>query len=130
MEHQAELKAKGIDEVIVYCVNDSAVMKAWASDQGSSDNEKRFSQRYVDGDRCDSNVTFLADTRGELTAALDLFMTHEGPMHVLGGKRCKRFAAFYDDGVLKALHVSEGPDDPAGDNDPSASLVTGMLPVL
>ena len=113
----------------MYCVNDSAVMKAWAKDQGIDDNEKRASIRYVDG-RAKSNVTFLADARCELTKALDVVMDHPGPMHVLGGERCKRFAAFYDDGVLKAIHVSEGPDDPAGDNDPSASLVEGMLPVL
>lgn len=129
LEQQAALKAKGIDEVIVYCVNDSAVMKAWAKDQGIDDNEKRFSTRFVDG-RAESNVTFLADTRCELTKALDLVMDHPGPLHVLGGLRCKRFAAFYDNGICKALHVSEGPDDPAGDTDPSASLVEGMLPVL
>ena len=31
---QKALKAKGIDEVIVVCVNDGAVMQAWADDQG------------------------------------------------------------------------------------------------
>ena len=30
---QAELKEKGIDEVLVICVNDGAVMQAWAADQ-------------------------------------------------------------------------------------------------
>lgn len=30
---QSELKAKGISEVVVYCVNDMAVMEAWAKDQ-------------------------------------------------------------------------------------------------
>ena len=38
----------------MYCVNDGAVMSAWAADQG------------VEG----SMVTFLADTRRELTEAL------------------------------------------------------------
>ena len=28
-----ELREKGIDEVMVYCVNDPAVMGAWAKDQ-------------------------------------------------------------------------------------------------
>jgi len=28
------LKALGIDEVIIFCVNDGAVMQAWARDQG------------------------------------------------------------------------------------------------
>ena len=30
---QASLKEKGIDEVIVYCVDNGAVMDAWADDQ-------------------------------------------------------------------------------------------------
>jgi phage terminase small subunit len=30
---QSELKAKGISEVVVYCVNDMAVMEAWAKAQ-------------------------------------------------------------------------------------------------
>jgi peroxiredoxin len=105
------LKAKGIDEVLVYCVNDGAVMSAWAKDQG------------VEG----SMITFLADTRGELTKALDLVLDHPGPMSVLGNKRCKRFAIYAEDGVIKVLNVSEGPDDPAGDTDPSKSLVENML---
>ena len=28
-----EVRDAGIDEVIVYCVNDAAVMEAWAKDQ-------------------------------------------------------------------------------------------------
>lgn len=89
-------------------------MKAWAADQG------------VDG----SMITFLADTRSELTNALDLVLDHPGPMGVLGTKRCKRFALFADDGVIKVLNVSEGPDDPAGDTDPSKSLVESMLAAI
>ena len=54
------LKAAGIDEVLIYCVNDGAVMEAWAADHG------------VEG----SMVTFLADTRRELTEAL-------GRLHVV-----------------------------------------------
>merc|ERR1739848_741523 len=44
---QKELKAKGIDEVIILAVNDGAVMKAWAKDQGTEG----------------SMLTFLGDTR-------------------------------------------------------------------
>lgn len=111
---QDALKAKGIDEVLVYCVNDGAVMEAWSKDQG------------VQG----SMITFLADTRCELTKALDLVMTHPGPMEVLGNERCKRFAAYVEDGTIKVLNVSEGPDDPAGDEDPSASCVDAMLEAI
>jgi len=97
--------------VLVYCVNDGAVMKAWAADQG------------VEG----SMITFLADTRCELTEALKLVLDHPGPMSVLGNARCKRFALYAVDGVIKVLNVSEAPDDPAGDTDPSKSLVENML---
>ena len=34
---QAELKAKGVSDVIVWCVNDTAVMDAWAKDQKVGD---------------------------------------------------------------------------------------------
>jgi len=95
----------------VYCVNDGAVMSAWAADQG------------VEG----SMITFLADTRRELTEALGMTMTHPGPMSVLGTLRCKRFALYVVDGVIKVESVSEGPDDPAGDDDPSTSCVEAML---
>ena len=33
LEHQDALRKKGIKNVIVYCVNDPAVMQAWAKDQ-------------------------------------------------------------------------------------------------
>ena len=48
MEAQKALKAAGIDEVLVYCVNDGAVMDAWAKDQGTEG----------------SMVTLLGDTQG------------------------------------------------------------------
>ena len=98
----------------MYCVNDGAVMEAWAADQ------------KVGG----SMITFLADTRGELTRELGVVLDHPGPMEVLGGKRSKRFAIYADDGVIKHFAVSEGPDDPAGESDPSASCVEGMLAAI
>jgi len=114
LQKQDGLKAKGIDEVLVYCVNDGAVMEAWAKDQG------------IEG----SIITFLADTRCEFTEALDLVMDHPGPMEVLGNKRSKRFAFYAEDGVIKHLAVSEAPDDPAGGSDPSASSVDAMLAAI
>ncbi len=39
-------------------------------------------------------------------------MTAEGPIEVLGPGRCKRFAMHVVDGVIKAVNVSEFPDDP------------------
>lgn len=114
LENQDKLKAKGIDEVIVYCVNDGAVMTAWAKDQG------------VEG----SMITFMADTRSELTQALGVVLDHPGPMGVLGNPRSKRFAMFLDDGVIKAFNIAEKPDDPAGDAYPEPSCVEAMLEVI
>jgi peroxiredoxin len=106
-----ELKAKGISDVLVFCVNDGAVMKAWAADQGIED----------------SYVTFLGDPRSELTKALDLVLDHPGPMSVLGNNRCKRFSMLIDDGVIKTVNVAASEDDPAGDDKPDVTLAQKML---
>lgn len=106
LAHVDELKAKGIDEVLVYCVNDGAVMKAWAKDQN------------VEG----SMITFLGDTRAEFTEALGMFMDHPGPRDALGDKRCKRFVLVCENGVVSKMEVSEAPDDPAGDNNPDGPI--------
>eukprot|EP00746_Dinoflagellata_sp_MGD_P035790 gnl/MRDRNA2_/MRDRNA2_18567_c0_seq1.p1 gnl/MRDRNA2_/MRDRNA2_18567_c0~~gnl/MRDRNA2_/MRDRNA2_18567_c0_seq1.p1 ORF type:complete len:111 (-),score=29.15 gnl/MRDRNA2_/MRDRNA2_18567_c0_seq1:156-488(-) len=105
--------AKGVDAVFVYCVNDGAVMKAWGKAQGVPEGSPF--------------LTLLADTRCELTKALGVVMDHKGPMEVLGGLRCKRFAMLVEDGTVKALEISEGPGDPAGDEDPSASLAENFM---
>jgi len=86
-------------------------MQAWAKDQG------------IEG----SILQFVADPNSELTSALDLELTHEGPVGVLGPKRCKRFAMYIDDGVIKTMEVSESEDDPAGDENPESSCVDNML---
>lgn len=105
------MKAKGIDEVIVYCVNDAAVMQAWAKDQG------------IEG----SMVTFLADTRGEFTRAVGMVLNHQNVMHALGTLRCKRFALVALNGTVKRVEVSAAEGDPAGDDDPSKSCVENLL---
>ena len=110
---------KGIDEVIVYCVNDGAVMKAWEEDQ--------FKKAGVPEDKF---FKFFADTRGEFSKALDMVMDHPGPLAAIGSPRCKRFAMLVKDGTVLAVNVSEGPDDPAGDDDPSASLADAMLATI
>mmetsp|Transcript_129291 Transcript_129291/g.402170 ORF Transcript_129291/g.402170 Transcript_129291/m.402170 type:complete len:99 (-) Transcript_129291:37-333(-) len=86
-------------------------MQAWAKDLG------------VKG----SIITLLADTRGEFTEAVGMFMTHPGPKDALGGKRCKRFVLVCEDGVVSHVAVSEAPDDPAGDNDPSGPVTAKTL---
>jgi len=54
-------------------------------------------------------------------------LDHPGPMSVLGTNRCKRFAMYVVDGVIKHLEVSASESDPAGDDDPSASCIDNML---
>jgi 2-Cys peroxiredoxin 5 len=108
---QAELKEKGVAEVLVYCVNDGAVMKAWAKDQ------------KVEG----SIIRFLADTRCQFTRKIGMSMLHPGPKGALGNIRCKRFVLVVDDGEVKNVEVSEGPDDPAGDNEPTGEITAKTL---
>jgi len=90
-------------------------MKAWAKDQG------------VGADGEGSIINFLADTHGELTDSMGLRMSHDGPYGVLGSHRCKRFSAIVEDGKVRTLNVAEGPNDPAGDENPICSLVEKML---
>lgn len=110
-----ELQKLGIAEVIVFCINDGAVMDAWADDQ------------KVGRDGEGSMINFLADTHGKLTDALGLRMSDPGPRGKLGYDRTKRFSAFVDDGVLRVLNVAEKPDDPAGDDFPENSLPEKMI---
>ena len=92
-------------------MNDSAVMKGWAADQ------------KIAG----SFITFLADTRCELTQELGVVLDHEGVMDVLGFPRCQRFSMLIDDGIIKTVNVAAAPDDPAGDTNPTVSMVDKML---
>mmetsp|Transcript_19178 Transcript_19178/g.24882 ORF Transcript_19178/g.24882 Transcript_19178/m.24882 type:complete len:93 (-) Transcript_19178:361-639(-) len=87
-------------------------MDAWSKDLGAGG---------------DSIVTMIADPTSELTRALDLELTHPGPAKVLGPGRCKRFALLFDNGICKAVEVSESADDPTGDSDPSNSLAPNMI---
>jgi len=103
---QKELTEKGIKEVLVYCVNDGAVMDGWAKDQ------------KIAG----TNITFLADTKCEFSEAIGMCMDHPGPRDALGNTRCKRFVLVVEDGVVKNVEVSEAPDDPAGDNNPDGPV--------
>ena len=89
-------------------------MQAWAADQ------------KIDG----SMVTFVADPAATLTKALGMEMTHEGPPSVGIIGRCKRFAIHAVDEEIKIVKISEGPDDPAGDSDPSLTLADGMLKAI
>ncbi len=104
-----------MDEVIIYCVNDGAVMMAWAEDQGVSSSDV---------------VTLMGDPYGDLTAALDMQMTHPGPASVGITGRCKRFALYLESGVVKIVRVAEAEDDPAGDDRPDITLADAMVDAI
>jgi len=75
-----------------------------------------------------SMLKMYADPRGILTRRLGMSLRHPGPMSVLGNPRCKRFALIVDDGIVKAVAVSEAEDDPAGDNNPDGPVTAKTLP--
>lgn len=99
--------------MIVYCVNDGAVMDAWAESQGV--------------DQQNGLIKLFADPKSELTMALDISLTHPGPQSVGLINRSKRTAMYLEDGVVKIFKISERPDDPAGDEHPEDTCVESML---
>ena len=114
LQNQEALKAAGVDEVLVFCVNDSAVMKAWEADQG------------VKG----SIITFMGDPLGEFTKACGMELSHQAAHSVGLVGRCKRFAMYVESNVVKYVAVSEAEDDPAGDKDPCATRHDAMLEAI
>merc|ERR1739848_671048 len=100
LENQDKLKKAGINEVIVFCVNDPAVMKGWGESQG------------IEG----SMITFFADPAAEFTKALNLQIQHPGPLAKGLIGRCKRSALYVINSQIYKRVVSEGPNDPTGDN--------------
>jgi peroxiredoxin len=109
-----------VDEVIIYCVNDNAVMTAWAKDQGVGTQEG-------------SLITMMADPYGQLTNALGTQLTHPGPQGKGLVGRTKRFAAYLESGVVKYFSISEnanGAEDPAGDDFPESSCAPAMMEAI
>lgn len=100
-----------MDEVIVYSVNDAAVMQAWEKDQGTEG----------------SLINLLADPTSVLTKDLGLVLDDSGVMGVLGNPRCKRFSLLVKDCVVKSVNVAAAEGDPAGDDAPEVSMVEKML---
>jgi len=85
LANYAELKAKGVDDVLCMSVNDAFVMGAWAKDQKAS-----------------GKVRMMADGSGAYTKALGL----ELDLVARGlGVRCQRFSALIEDGVVKKLNI-------------------------
>jgi peroxiredoxin len=115
-EHQDALKELGIDNVIVYTVNDSAVVGIW---------NKQLVEAYG---KPNSLVTFFGDPSGAFTQAcgMQLEQTPELTTKGLYG-RCKRFAMYVVDNVVEEVVISETPYDATGDINPEATCAESMI---
>merc|ERR1712043_60239 len=85
LEGAEELKRAGAEIIACVSVNDPFVMDAWGKQQG------------VDG-----KVRMLADTRCELTKALDMELDIADK---LGSVRSKRYAMVIDDGKITKIRM-------------------------
>ncbi len=102
VEKAADLKGKGIDEIVATSVNDAFVMGAWNKDQGSED------------------ITMLADGNGEFAKGLGLEM--DGSKYGMG-QRSQRYSMIVDDGVVEQINV-EAPGEYSAS---SAETLLGRL---
>lgn len=87
----ADIKAKGVDEIICLAVNDPFVMKAWGESAA------------VDG-----KVMMVADGLGTLTKAMGLEFDGSGAGL---GMRSKRFSMIVENGTVKTLEIEAAPSD-------------------
>lgn len=88
VQHAADFKNKGIDEIWCIAVNDPFVMGAWGRDQKAT-----------------GVVRMLSDGNADFTKALGL----DGDFSKGGlGVRSQRYSMLLDDGVVKQLNVEEG----------------------
>ena len=102
VEKAADLKGKGIDEIVGTSVNDAFVMGAWNEAQGSQD------------------ITMLADGNGDFAEALGLTM--DGSKFGMG-KRSQRYSMIVNDGVVEQVNV-EAPGEYSAS---SAESMLGQL---
>ena len=80
-----KLKAKGVDEIWCFAVNDPFVMGAWSRDQ-----------------KAGGKIRFMADGSADYTKKLGLELDLNGRGM---GMRCQRFSLIVDDGVVKKINV-------------------------
>ena len=88
VQRAEEIKAKGVDAILVTSVNDVFVMDAWAKSSGAE------------------GVEFLSDGNGDFAKAIKLTMDGTG----FGlGIRSQRYSMVVEDGVVKAINVEDTP---------------------
>lgn len=95
--HEAEIKAKGIDEIAVTSVNDVFVMDAWAKNSKAA-----------------GKIEFLADGIAAFAKAVGLTfdLTERGL-----GVRSQRYSMVVEDGIVRKLNI----EDSAGKADISGA---------
>jgi peroxiredoxin len=88
VEHFDAIKAKGVDEVWCVSVNDAFVMGAWGREQ-----------------KVAGKVRMMGDGAAAFTNAMGLAQD----LSARGlGVRSLRYAAYFEDGIVKVLNVEEG----------------------
>ena len=83
--HFDQLRAKGVDEIWCFAVNDPFVMGAWCRDQ-----------------KAGGKIRFMSDGAADYTKKLGLELDLTGRGF---GMRCQRFSMLVDDGVVKQLNI-------------------------
>jgi peroxiredoxin len=103
--HASEIKAKGVDRIVVMAVNDHHVMKTWGEALGAKD-----------------KINFVSDGNADYAKAMGL----TNDMSASGmGTRVKRFSMLVDDGVVKALNFE--PEGGKGIQTTGAATILGQL---
>lgn len=91
VSHAQQLRDKGIDEIVVFAVNDVFALKAWGDQLGAFE----------------AGIKLVADGKGDFTRALGRQIT----VSELGlYDRCARFAALVQDGVVTLVHEDKDPN--------------------
>ena len=103
IQHEAEIKAKGVDTIACTAVNDPHVMKAWSKHTGADD-----------------KIMMLADGNAAFAKAIGLEVDLTAPGM---GLRSKRYSMVVEDGVVKHLNV----EDKSGVNVSSAETILQQI---
>ncbi|HKH35374.1 MAG TPA: peroxiredoxin [Beijerinckiaceae bacterium] len=84
-----EIKARGIDAIVVTAVNDVFVMDVWGK-----------------ASECGDKIELISDGNGDFAKALGLTMDGSG----FGlGTRSQRYSMVVDDGVVRSINVEDTP---------------------
>jgi peroxiredoxin len=88
VQKKDEIKAKGVDSILVTSVNDVFVLEAWSKVSGAE------------------GIDFLSDGNADFAKAIGLSMDGSG----FGlGTRSQRYSMVVDDGIVRAINVEDAP---------------------